>query len=425
MVDHSVRLHSKYSASAASRWFACPGSVRLSEGVPETTSSYALEGTKAHELLEQRLRADLALDHSDKRLAADAWVAAGRDTQAAVEIALDYVGDILARYTDAVVLLENRFTIPSEAAPGEVFGTNDICIYIPSLRLLYVIDYKHGAGVAVEVRGNKQLRFYGVGAVFASHLGWAVENVVLVIVQPRALHAEGPIREERISVSDLIDFSADIDDRLRATQEPDAPLVPGEEQCRFCPAKIQCPARERMALAAVGDSFSDVRQITTATVPDPATLSVDRIGHILGAKKLIIDWLEAVETHAITLASSGVHIPGRKLVAPYGRRSWNADTAAIAEELALLTATEPKDWFEMSLLGITAAETKLKAAAKALPGSTKTTVKDAVDKMAFLTTKKSSDKLTLVSEDDPRPPATTAVQAFDGVVPLAYIETGE
>lgn len=42
--------HAKLSASSASRWMACPGSVKLSQGAPSGSSEYAAEGTYAHHI---------------------------------------------------------------------------------------------------------------------------------------------------------------------------------------------------------------------------------------------------------------------------------------------------------------------------------------------------------------------------------------
>ena len=53
---HTTRAHSKIGPSAAHRWIACPGSVGLSRGEPNRSSSFALEGTAAHELCEQIMR---------------------------------------------------------------------------------------------------------------------------------------------------------------------------------------------------------------------------------------------------------------------------------------------------------------------------------------------------------------------------------
>ena len=45
-------LHHELGASGASRYLACPGSVRLSRGIPDQTSAYAEEGRLAHLLAE-------------------------------------------------------------------------------------------------------------------------------------------------------------------------------------------------------------------------------------------------------------------------------------------------------------------------------------------------------------------------------------
>jgi hypothetical protein len=44
--------HAKLSPSGAERWMTCPGSIVLSEGMPNPDSTFAAEGTKAHELAE-------------------------------------------------------------------------------------------------------------------------------------------------------------------------------------------------------------------------------------------------------------------------------------------------------------------------------------------------------------------------------------
>ena len=54
--NHGARAHSKFSASGAERWFCCPGSVSLSEGLPDKETIYSKEGTEAHEVLERLLK---------------------------------------------------------------------------------------------------------------------------------------------------------------------------------------------------------------------------------------------------------------------------------------------------------------------------------------------------------------------------------
>jgi hypothetical protein len=53
--DDTKPAHSPLGASSMERWQNCPGSIRLSRGIPNTESVYAQEGTKAHELAERIL----------------------------------------------------------------------------------------------------------------------------------------------------------------------------------------------------------------------------------------------------------------------------------------------------------------------------------------------------------------------------------
>ena len=48
--------HAVLSASSSHRWLHCPPSIRLCEKYEDKSSSYAAEGTDAHELCEFRLK---------------------------------------------------------------------------------------------------------------------------------------------------------------------------------------------------------------------------------------------------------------------------------------------------------------------------------------------------------------------------------
>ena len=394
MANHASRAHSRFAASAAERWFACPGSIRLCEGVPERQSTYAEEGTRAHELLELYLMGIRQCEEDTDKEMMDA-----------INVAIDYINTLSdgleeAKFEQQLLLSE------------DVGGTADVVGYFPSTHTLRILDYKHGSGIAVEARNNKQLRIYALGALH--NYKWQIDTAILTIIQPRAHHVDGPIRQDVVSILDLIDFETEVEEAVARCLEPDAPLIPGEVQCCFCPAASFCPAREAQALATIGNQFGHVKQITKEALPDPKQLTPDRLGQILAAKDLIEDWLQSVQEEAYKSALAGVKIPGRKLVNPVGKRKWAFEVEPTAIDLAVLTMTSPDEWTETKLIGIVEAEKKLKPYGK-----------PALEQFAFLTTKQSSGKLQLVSEEDNRPAVDPASQAFKDVVQLPHIKIGD
>ena len=180
-------------------------------------------------------------------------------------------------------------------------------------KTLYVFDYKHGAGIAVEVENNPQLLYYGLGALLAS--GYPAKRVKLVIVQPRCDHADGPVRDWEIDAIDLLDFRADLKAYAEATQRADAVLVSGDH-CKFCAAAPLCPALEKKAQAVAKLEFSPVLSY------DPAKLAA------------ALDMLDAVDARAKAIrefayqeAMEGRAPPGYKLVAKRAIRKWSDETA--------------------------------------------------------------------------------------------------
>lgn len=282
--------HSKLGASSMYRWAACPGSVRLSQGIENVSSAYADEGTQAHEFAAHCLAKQFAIEipayvTDDMRLAVLAYVEFLDETFEP--------GDI-----DQV---EVRFDL-SKVHPG-CFGTADHVRWRPSTKTLYVTDYKHGAGIPVEVRNNPQLRYYALGAL--TQCGYPAEKVVMRIVQPRCDHADGPIREEEIDAIDLLDFRSDLRTYAKATEAGDAPLSTGDH-CRFCPAgrARKCPAIESGKSAAVKRAFS-------AVLPyDPAELT-----KALDSRPVVEAWLKNLDEFAYAEAEAGRYVGfGYKLV---------------------------------------------------------------------------------------------------------------
>lgn len=403
---HSDRAHAKLAPSAAHRWIECPGSIRMSEGIPNRSSSYANEGTAAHEVasrcLEEGKDADAFLGwlinthpaegKSPFYLGGDTLEPADGETTFevdedmadAVQIYLDHIREIAASDGAAMVSFEQRLDM-SDLHPG-IFGTGDATIYLHDARWLHVVDYKHGKGVSVEVDQNPQLLLYGAGAARRHH-NLPLDGVTLHVVQPRAPHRDGPVRSFSVDLLDLLDFEQDIRVAAAKTDDPDAPLHAGDH-CRFCPAAPVCMVYRDLAMERAGAEFTDDGELT---LPAPEEMTPEHRGRVLTHADFIANWTKAVQKFEHDQALAGQTPDGFKLVAKRATRRWR-DGDEVIGTLQVDLGLSDEDIFERKMRSPAQLE-------RHFPGKNKVARAEA---MAGLITKESSGT-NLVPVSDPRP----------------------
>lgn len=347
-------VHSRLSPSAAKRWLACPGSVNLSATVPvpESTES-SKEGTTAHWVAERSLVTDTQAAEHIGEICQETQMVVTQEMTDCVQIYLDEV-----RKYSGMNRIEERVSL--ENVHADLAGTCDYVVLDGDI--LRVFDYKHGKGVFVAAEENPQLMIYAYGAVlkFASLLGvqpWKVcKSVSITIVQPRNTD-EGPeVRSWSISYVALEQW---VDDVLRegAHLTKDSSALNAGDHCKFCPALGICPAAKKRAEELVQVEFSKV-----ITLPAPEMISPKDKGRILEAKKLLTDWLSAVEAAALIDMNEGRDVPGFKLVQKRSNRAWLDDKqagAALSKVIGVEAFEQPK------LISPAQAEKKLKAVGQA------------------------------------------------------------
>ena len=254
--DHSPRSHSVLSASSASRWMHCVGSVRLTQDLPQADSIYAEEGSGAHMLAEHCLR-----QNRDARHYVGMAFGALEVTAEVVEHVQVYL-DTCTRLRDAcdLTFIEHRFSLDKLDPPVPMFGTSDFVGYSTKRRELSCIDLKYGKGVWVSARDNAQLYYYALGASFA--IDRPVSKVSMTVVQPRT--RGDTVRTTTIDAITLAEWSFELMHRARLTQEPDAPFLAGE-WCRFCPARASCATHRiwKAEQAAREFAIADLREADT------------------------------------------------------------------------------------------------------------------------------------------------------------------
>lgn len=321
LVAHNTRAHATLGASSASRWINCPGSVRMSEGMPNTSSDFAREGTAAHELAERALAA---------KKPASAFIG---ETIGGFEVD-EEMAEAVQIYVDAVneaangnlLVIEQRFSLEALNPPVPMFGTADAIIWDAKTKVLTVMDLKYGAGVPVKVENSPQLSYYALGAMLTMEdRGVRPERIRMCIVQPRYRHQDGPVRFFEIDSYTLrVEWADDLMEYARRTLDADAPLQEGD-WCRFCPAQAKCPLLHKKALEAARSEFDD-----GFSPPAPETLTDAQISDILSKADGFKSWVNSVQAYAAAKLQSGGKIPGYKLVAKRATRKWTDEEEAVS-----------------------------------------------------------------------------------------------
>lgn len=336
--------HAKLSPSGSHRWMACPGSVRLEEPFPDTSSPEAIEGTAAHMLTEMVLTGEIE--------SAASWI--GETILVPEEEGQDYTAIVVTRdmagfvqvFIDAVMEAAGDDKVYSEVyvplsmlaekhgIEGMDGGTVDALVYHPADRSLDVMDLKYGTGVVVEVEGNTQLLMYALAAAMhvVAGTGEALTEIRTTIGQPRAPHEDGPIRTATYTWEDITLFAKELVAAAQETQRADAPLVPGDKQCKFCRAKAVCPALRDLTVQTVQNEFAvlaGVEDDTPPPLPQPQDLTPEQVAAILGATPLIRLFLSDVAEYATQVLSQGGEIPYHKLVEGRRSREWKDEEKAV------------------------------------------------------------------------------------------------
>jgi hypothetical protein len=305
----------------------CPGSVGLIRSTQKEmlllgASSYALEGTAMHRAGELWLSSG---QEPDWVLYQWEGIELDEEMADAVKLYVEVLRADQANYGGELVV-EKQFRL--DRLREHMWGTNDALLIRCRDNVLRVYDFKGGRGIVVEVKGNRQLRYYAYGALL-NLPGLNVEQVEIVIVQPRAKHPDGPVRRERIDVIDLYDWSMDLLRAAQATDDPNAPLHAGP-WCRFCPAAGVCTeVRDWTAHQAA----LDFEVVPMPTLPDPRVMTPEQIAAMLDRLDYVEEYAGLVRAAAHAMAERGIVVPGRKLVMKRGKRHWIDDDRAVVASL--------------------------------------------------------------------------------------------
>lgn len=345
-------MHTALGPSNAHRFEQCAYSVAPSTE-EDTSSVHADLGTAAHGLLELATRIGrppqrfIGTKMHKEHVADDNMIAA-------VEHATDWLRGYLARNKKAHFHIEYKVQLSGVYGVKRYEqGTGDLIVDNWPEELV-TADYKHGIGHVVEVENNPQHMLYAAG--YQHETGRVYKRYRMIVIQPRARHKDGPIREWVCTHEELMAFVEKMRKRVREIERNPNQAKAGT-WCTFCKQAKTCRTRSEYILELATLEFSDDEPEPI----DPKLLTPSQVAWILQHGPMIKDWYASVLKQALTDALSGHPVPGYKLVLGPSKRSFPEHAHGKVRRALLSEGFELDDFEPRKLIGVPGIEKLFKA----------------------------------------------------------------
>lgn len=337
-VSAKLPAHSKLGGSGAKRWMNCTGSTALLAQLKPTEEEepdFTKEGTQAHELAARCLETD-----------GDAWELIHEYTHLKYEhldpinVYINYV-----RSRPGRLRVEVKHHRPE--LHRDMFSTIDAeLIQVgPEEVEVEIIDFKFGAGVYVPA-DDPQLKYYAVMVIMEEGEDFYDPNtkVRLTVVQPRLDWADEVIRHHDTTVRELVRWlHGELMPAMHVAAE-DMVFSMGE-WCRFCKAKLVCPAMS-----------ASLKMFAGIPVESLAERSDEELGELFVKSEPARMLLKALKDEVLRRLMNGRKVPGGKLIAGRADRVWKDKVDAITIAEALEKQFGAQAWAPQKLISPAVAE---------------------------------------------------------------------
>lgn len=328
--------HALLSASSSHRWLNCPRSVKLSEGLEDKPSEFALEGSEAHLLCEYRLREALSIEAKNPIDGLTYYSAEMEDYASGyVSFILELIEEVKKECTDPVYLIEQRVDYSRFVDNG--FGTADFILIADGT--VHIVDYKHGRGVKVESDDNSQMMIYALGALELFDFIYDIQDVNMTIYQPRI----GNVSTSSLLKDELYDWAENVLSPMAKLAQSGLGEFQAGGWCQFCKLKTTC--RKRM---------EENMKLARFDFTEPPLLNDDEVEEVLSKIDNLVSWAEDIKEYALKEALKGKTWKFWKLVEGKSNRRYvnEQDVAKVVQEAGY----EP---YEMKLIGLTEMQRRL------------------------------------------------------------------
>lgn len=318
-----VEAHARLSPSAAGRWVVCPGSIAMTEVLPDDRNEAAEEGTASHWVASETLLGRGAALGRAVGMGTGSVVAPNGIviTEEMVDAAMVYVASV-TRIAPQPHTRSVEHRVYCKRIHPACWGTPDCWHFNPATWELHVWDYKYGFGI-VEPEENWQLICYVAGIIEQIRGHYPAGQfdqqlkVVLHIVQPRPYHVLGSDRTWTIMACDLRSCFNRLETAAAEAMGPSPRCLSGSH-CQYCRARHACPAAQQAAYNAVDMAYQAVSQ----PLP-PEALGLE-LRALRQAADAIKHRLTGLEQQAIGLINAGTGIPGWGIEHGQGHAKWKA-----------------------------------------------------------------------------------------------------
>ena len=344
------------SASGFERLALCPASRTLELTQPETRTDESDLGDAAHHLLAryfstitdelpwpavpQEIYHGIDINLAD---VVERFVAMAQEVYKAWRIRCDALPAVAERIVERRIVWLGRGFKPITSGKPDV-------VWVAGRHAL-ILDFKSLNGEQTESVANPQLRGY----VALVNEEFGATEITVAIGQPRI--SSKP--QVCLYSGDAVGFARrDVLHWLEASEQPDAPLVAGTKQCKFCRARAVCPAVPEFA------SIVHVTPKNELEYGEP-----QRIVALLSVSDRVVLWeraktvkriLDAVEDNLKALPADQLAEHGLEVLTTRGDRTIEDGPGAWDKLKEILT---PELWNACCSVGITKLENAIRKAA--------------------------------------------------------------
>lgn len=280
------------SASNAQADELCAGRHLAQQGIPEPEKDESAKfGSAIHDALAKQDSKDLTFEQRE------VYDACRKIEFATVD---RYFGPATTELMVIPCMRETRRW--SEWGELKHSGRLDVFHYLGKKAL--VLEYKTLAGEVRESPGNRQLRDQVV--LLDDSLRREMQLIACAVVQPFATHNPDICEYNRQQIEQA---RQEMWHRVKKSNNPKSPRIPGELQCKFCRAKTVCKEWQTWA----GTSLPPV---TTSLLGVPiANWSPEQMAFYLDHRQTARQWLDAADDYILDrLKADSGSVPGWELV---------------------------------------------------------------------------------------------------------------